>query len=78
MFDENAVFSALLGLGLQSIDDADSRTLFLGELRGRGWFTDKWGMTGRMGARNTSDTNFTTGSEEYLYWYAKLELIYAW
>ena len=78
MFDENAVFSALLGLGLQSIDDTDPRTLFLGELRGRGWFTDKWGMTARLGARNTGDTNFATGGEEYLYWYAKLELIYAW
>ena len=78
MFDENAVFTALLGLGLQGIDDADLTGLFLGELRGRGWFTQQWGMTGRIGARNTGDTNFAASTDGYIYWYGNLELIYAW
>ncbi|UCF89067.1 MAG: hypothetical protein JSV70_02115 [bacterium] len=75
--DDNWVFKALLGPGIQMIDGHngtdDTKPAFLAEGRIKGWFTQEFGMEGRLGYTTAQSTG---GGERYIY--GEMNLVHTW
>ena len=70
-FEDNWVFSALIGAGKQIIEpegSADiSNDLYYLELRARGWFTDRFGLESKGYCSNTGGPNSGNPDDGYRY-----------
>lgn len=76
--DERYLLSLRAGAGAQRIDRNDSETLYLAELRGRGWFSEQYGFEARATCSNSGGFNADPAGNGYRYCEAVLSLIADW
>jgi hypothetical protein len=69
--------TGIAGGGGQRIDGGATTSVFLAELRTRGWFTDQLGLEGKAGCSNSGDLNVRAASGGYRYCYANVTLLRA-
>lgn len=68
----------MAGGGEQRIDGTSTTTVYVMELRTRGWFSDRIGLEGKAGCSNTGDAVFRATTDDYRYCYGTMTLLGAW
>jgi hypothetical protein len=75
---EHWIAGARLGAGRREIDRDIDNTLYLAELSLRGWFTDRFGLDGKVACSSAGGSAISQGESGYRYCTANLSLIGAW
>ncbi len=78
LFAESWVIGGQLGIGAQQIDNNDYDGLYYGEIKARGWFSERLGLDGKFSCSNAGEAGFGQGAANYRYCLMQLSLIGVW